>query len=547
MKITIAQLNPTIGDFNNNVLKIEHALNTAKHDNAVLVVFSELILSGYPPKDLLERVDFYDANKNALNKVLKISEKFPSIGLICGTFERIETKNGFKLYNSAVLIKNGKILFTQRKSLLPTYDVFDEKRYFTPAEHIDIVEFEGEKLGITICEDAWNNPEVLSSPQYDIDPVAILAKKGATIIINISASPFSLGKQPVRYNLIKSHSEKHSMPFVFVNQTGANDELIFDGRSMVFDNHSRLTVILPGFKEEIKTIDLKKSEEISFTPEDYVEDTYNALVLGIKDYMRKCSFKKTVIGLSGGIDSAVTCALACRAVGNENVVGVAMPSPISSESSLTDAEDLAKNLGIEFSVIPIEAVFTAYKNSLNPLFYNTEEDVTEENIQARIRGNILMALSNKFGYLVLTTGNKSELSVGYCTLYGDMSGGLAVLADIPKVLVYKIASYINRAKEVIPLSIIEKPPSAELKPGQKDQDTLPPYEILDAILELYVEQARPKKEIVERGFDSETVEWIIDAVGKNEYKRRQAPPVLKITSKAFGPGRRMPIAAKHSF
>jgi len=547
MKITLAQLNPVIGDFEKNLLKIGEALKQAYTDNSDLVVFPELFLSGYPPQDLLERKDFANAAERSLASLVEMSKTFPSTGILCGTFERMEKHESFRLYNTAVLIENGEIIFKQHKTLLPTYDVFDEKRYFTPAEHIDILDFRNEKIGITICEDAWNNPQILPNPRYSVDPVEVLAKKGATIIINISASPFSLGKEHIRFSLIKNHTKSHNIPFVFVNQIGANDELIFDGRSMVFNSKGAMTHILSPFKEEIRTIDTESSTSIEFKPIDPVEAAHDALVLGIKDYMNKCGFKKVVLGLSGGIDSAVTCALACRAAGSKNVVGIAMPSPVSSKSSLVDAKDLAENLGIEFLTVPIGDAFKVYKDTLSPLLSNTKEDVTEENIQARIRGNILMALSNKFGYLVLTTGNKSELSVGYCTLYGDMSGGLSVLADVPKVLVYKMADYINRDRELIPKSTIVKAPSAELKPGQKDQDTLPPYEILDAVLELYVEQGKSKEEIVDKGFDKDTVDWIINAVWKNEYKRRQTPPVLKITSKAFGTGRRMPIAAKHIF
>jgi len=547
MRITLAQLNSVIGDFNKNLIKIKNTIEKAENENSDLVIFPELFLAGYPPQDLLERSDFADASEKALQSLIEITKNFPHTGIICGNFERIEESDSFHLYNTAFLVQNGKILFKQRKTLLPTYDVFDEKRYFTPAEHIDIFNFKNEKIGITICEDAWNNPAILPNPGYRVDPVEILAHKGATIIINISASPFTLGKEYLRFNLIKSHVQKHNIPFIFVNQTGANDELIFDGRSMVFNDRGDMIQILSSFKEEIKTLNTESGTPVDFKPLDPVKAAHDALVLGIKDYMGKCGFKKAVLGLSGGIDSAVTCALACRAAGSKNITGVAMPSPFSSESSLIDAKNLAENLGIEFITVPIGSTFKSYKETLNPLFSETGEDVAEENIQARIRGNILMALSNKFGYLVLTTGNKSEMSVGYCTLYGDMSGGLSVLADVPKSLVYKIADYINRDKNIIPQSTINKPPSAELKPDQKDQDTLPPYETLDAVLELFIEQGISKQEIIKRGFDPDTVEWIIDAVWKNEYKRRQAPPVLKITSKAFGSGRRMPIAAKHTF
>jgi len=546
MKITLAQLNPVIGDFTNNLSGIETSLHTASKHSSDLIVFSELILSGYPPKDLLERKDFNSANSRALDRCIELSRSFAHMGILIGTFERITTGKTHCLYNSAVLIQDGKVLHTQRKTLLPTYDVFDEKRYFTSAGPIDAVPFKDEVLGITICEDAWNNPDVIDFPVYDADPVAELRKQGATIILNISASPFTLGKEHVRYSLVASHAAKHKVPFIMVNQTGANDELIFDGRSLAVNARGELICMLPAFEESVQTIDTADSSAIDFRPVDRIQAAHDAVVLGIRDYLRKCGFSKAVIGLSGGIDSAVCCALACRALGPGNVVGIAMPSPISSKSSIDDAKDLAENLGIEFMAIPIGDIFAVYKSSLSPVFKNLAQDETEENIQARIRGNLLMAMSNKYGYIVLTTGNKSEMSVGYCTLYGDMSGGLAVLADIPKVLLYKIADYINRESELIPQSTIDKPPSAELRPDQQDEDTLPPYDILDAILELYVEQGKSKQEIVDKGFNPDTVQWIIHAVAKNEHKRRQAPPVLKITSKAFGTGRRMPIAAKYS-
>ncbi len=545
MKITLAQLNPTIGDFEGNLSKIKNTLKIAEKDSPDLVVFSELFLTGYPPRDLLERNDFIHKSQKALETLLGISQEFRRTAILCGTIQPTNRNTGKGLYNTAVLIQNGKILFQQHKSLLPTYDVFDEARYFDPAQHIDTFRFKNETLGITICEDAWNDPELWPRKIYSSDPVEILARKGATIFINISASPFNIGKEKIRYQLLRNHVAKYGKPFVFVNQVGANDELIFDGRSMVLDARGSMVKIFPSFKKNISTIDLSNPpESLEYIPQDTTASVYDALVLGIQDYMKKCGFKKALVGLSGGIDSALTCCLARDAIGSENILSVSMPSPYSSKSSVEDARKLAKNLGVEFKIIPITPVYKTYLKSLKKHFGEKKEDVTEENIQARIRGNILMALSNKFGYLTLSTGNKSELSVGYCTLYGDMSGGLSVLADLPKTVVYKLARYVNRNSEIIPLRIIQKPPSAELKPDQKDQDTLPPYEILDQILHFYLDLGYSKEQIVAEGIDEETVTWVIHAVNKNEYKRRQAAPGLKVTTKAFGSGRRMPIAAK---
>jgi NAD+ synthase (glutamine-hydrolysing) len=375
--------------------------------------------------------------------------------------------------------------------------------------------------------------------------MAVLAEKGATVLITISASPFTVGKEQRRFDLMRNHAVTHRLPFVFVNQVGGNDELIFDGRSMVIDGEGHLTALLPSFEESITTIDLLNGTPLPFTPEKEIASVYRALVLGTRDYLKKCGFTKAVIGLSGGIDSAVTCCIAAEAVGGENVLGVTMPSPYSSEGSVTDSQRLAETLGIQIAVIPISSIFSSYLETLENKFKEMEKDVTEENIQARIRGNILMAFSNKFGHLVLSSGNKSELAVGYCTLYGDMTGGLAVLSDIPKTMVYDLAAYINRKAEIIPPAIIEKPPSAELKPDQRDQDTLPPYEILDKILYLHINEGYSSNEIVDEGFDPATVQWVIRAVKKSEYKRRQAAPGLKVTTKAFGMGRRMPIAARY--
>jgi len=540
MKVTIAQMNPTVGDIKGNMKKMEDVLSKTSSD---LIIFPELYITGYPPRDLLERREFIKKVQKANHEVTLLSKKYPERGILFGTVLPNKNEYGKGLYNSAVLVYNGKILIEEHKSLLPTYDVFDEARYFDPSSEISTVSFKNEILGISICEDAWNDPDLWLKRNYRIDPIEILVKKGATLLINISASPFSMGKDEIRYRIIRNHALKHKKRFIFVNQVGGNDELIFDGKSMYIDENGNLIDILPSFEEFIKTIDLGLKNPVPFTPEERISSVYRALVLGLRDYMRKCGFKKAVLGLSGGIDSAVTCCIAVEAMGSENVLGVSMPSEYSSEGSVKDSKKLAENLGIEFKIIPITPIFRSYLSTLKEHFEGRKEDVTEENIQARIRGNILMALSNKFGYLVLSTGNKSELAVGYCTLYGDMSGGLAVISDVPKTMVYELAYYINRESEIIPEEIIKKPPSAELRPDQLDQDTLPPYDILDRILHLYLDQYCTYEEIVKEGLDPETVRWVINAINRNEYKRRQAVPGLKVTTKAFGTGRRMPIAA----
>jgi len=542
MKITMAQLNPTVGDIGGNVKKLMDTVEAnAKSD---IVVFPEMFITGYPPRDLLEKHGFIGRVEKAVASITEFSRRFPKTGILFGAPVR-NSNEGMELYNAAVLMQNGKMLMVQHKSLLPTYDVFDEARYFEPAKSIDVVDFMGEKLGISVCEDAWNDPELWHRKQYATDPIEALAGKGATLMINISASPFHLEKEKVRFRLIGTHAKRRKVPFVYVNQTGANDEIIFDGRSFFVDSSGRLVKALPAFEEHVATIDTDASGSAGYRPDDVMETLEKALVLGIKDYFRKCGFSKAVVGLSGGIDSAVTCTLAVRALGKKNVTGISMPSKFSSAGSVDDSRTLAENLGIDFRVIPIKAIHDAYLKTLSPHFRGTKAGVTEENIQARIRGNILMAFSNKFGHIVLSTGNKSEMAVGYCTLYGDMSGGLSVISDVPKTMVYRLAEYINRDNAVIPKSTITKPPSAELRPDQKDQDTLPPYDILDGILHHYVDEGASPDEIKRMGFDVDTVDWIVKAVNRNEYKRKQAPPGLKVTSKAFGQGRRIPIAAKH--
>jgi len=546
MKVIIAQLNPIVGDITGNKSAAIRVMAQCRDAEPDLVVFPELFLAGYPPKDFLERPWFIAKTQEAMRELAEVSIRYPETGLLIGAPVPTGEEVGKGLYNSALLIHQGRILLTQHKSLLPTYDVFDEMRHFDPAAAISTVPFKGETLGVTICEDAWNVPELWpKGRRYPFNPVEALARQGATLLINISASPFFAGKEEIRFRLLRDHARKHGLPFVFVNQVGGNDELIFDGRSLGLDAAGEPIAVCPPFAEDVALVDTRKAGTPGlYVPQDRIASIHEALVLGTRDYLRKCGFERAVIGLSGGIDSAVTCCLAKEAIGAENVLGISMPSPYSSKGSVDDSRALAANLGIPFKVIPITPVYQAYLGTLKQHFAAGGVGVTEENIQARIRGNILMAFSNKFSYLVLSTGNKSELAVGYCTLYGDMSGGLAVLADVPKTMVYELAAEINRRSEVIPEPITRKPPSAELRPNQVDEDTLPPYPLLDKILHYFIEELLSVEEIVALGFEPDTVRWVTRMVEKNEYKRKQAPPGLKVTTKAFGVGRRIPIAAK---
>ncbi len=543
MKITLAQINPTIGDIEGNLSRIIDICRRYG-SSGDLIAFPELCLTGYPPRDLLDRAYFIKKVESAIGRLIEFSKTIGDVGVLIGAPLPSGSAKGRGLFNCAILIGSGGVIHMQAKSLLPTYDVFDESRYFDSAESIEPVAFKGEMLGITVCEDAWNNPRLWPMKSYAIDPVKILAEKNATILVNISASPFFIGKEKIRFELLSEHSKKYNLPFYFVNQVGANDELIFDGRSLVIDRHGKPVSVLQPFKEAIENFDSRANGRDAYEAQAEMESVHDALILGIKDYVLKTGFQKAVLGLSGGIDSAVTCVLASRALGSANVLGVAMPGPFSSPESLADAQKLAVNLGIELRVIPIGGIYESYLDTLREHFGGRAPDITEENIQARIRGNILMAISNKFGHLVLSTGNKSELAVGYCTLYGDMSGGLAVISDVPKTMVYRLAQFINREKQIIPQSSIDKAPSAELRPNQTDQDSLPPYEILDAILEYHLEDALSAEEIIAKGHKPETVHWVIQAINRSEYKRRQAAVGLKVTSKAFGAGRRMPIAAR---
>jgi len=547
MRITIAQLNPTVGDTKGNLTKIVNTLSQFSKQSD-LIVFPELFLVGYPPRDLLEKNQFIEEAQMAVQELMHVSTQYAQTGILLGVPTPTGNKVGKSLYNSALLVHNGKLLFKQNKSLLPTYDVFDETRYFEQAPDIQTISFNDKVLGISICEDAWNDPQLWPKGRmYPFNPIEVLAKKDAGIFINIAASPFYLGKEEIRYRLIRNHAKKYGISFVYVNQVGGNDELIFDGRSLCVDSRGEPVKIFPSFKEHVETVNTNLPGKPSlYAPLEKIESLYEALILGIRDYMRKCGFSKAVIGLSGGIDSAVTCCLAREAIGKDNILGISMPSLYSSKKSTEYVIRLAVNLDIQFKVILINSIYNSYIRSLEENLQIGEDiDVTLENLQARVRGNILMAFSNKFGYLVLSTGNKSEMAMGYCTLYGDMAGGLAVISDVPKTMVYELARYMNRKSELIPKEIIERKPSAELRPDQFDQDSLPPYDILDQILFYYIEEGYSMKEILDLNFDPEVVERVIWTVNKNEYKRRQAPLGLKVTSKAFGIGRRIPIAAKY--
>jgi NAD+ synthetase len=542
MKIALAQFNPTVGDFTGNSERILKLAHRANERGADLAVFTELCLCGYPPQDLLERPAFVDRNHKELKA---LAAKLP-LPTIVGFAGRVKNGTGKSVANKAALICSGRIVFEQSKMLLPTYDVFDESRYFQPAGRQSAYGFGREQLGITICEDVWNDKNFWPECRYDRDPVTELIGQGITVLINISASPYTIDKRALRTEMLRSIAMNQQRPVVYVNQYGGDDSLIFDGASMALTPDGKVAAQALAFEEDLVVFDTVSGEgEIHEQPHEEIAYAYLALVTGTRDYVRKCGFKKVLVGLSGGIDSAVVASLAVDALGAENVLGVSMPGPFSSEGSKTDAKNLAHNLGIEFLTIPISEVFDAYKKALAPAFAGRPADVTEENFQARIRGNYLMALSNKFGSMVLSTGNKSELAVGYCTLYGDMAGGLAVISDVPKLMVYELARWINRKRELIPASTIDKPPSAELRPNQKDEDSLPPYGVLDRILKAYIEDLHSPQEIAEHyDFDQKLVRDIALLVDRSEYKRKQAAPGLKITSRAFGFGRPFPIAQR---
>jgi NAD+ synthase (glutamine-hydrolysing) len=543
VKIALGQINPTIGDFTGNSKKIIEASRQALVQGAEMILFPELAVCGYPPRDLLEKPAFVERNTQVVNE---IAQAVPQITIVCGFVSPAKVETGKSVMNSAAVLRQGAVQFVQSKMLLPTYDVFDELRYFDPAESQKLLPLAGKEFALTICEDAWNDKHFWHRRLYRVDPVDELLHAGGNMVLNISASPFHLGKRELRRQMLATIARDNKVPVLFVNQVGGNDSLIFDGSSMVIAPDGRIVAQAKSFEEDLVIFD---SETMQGDMHEQVPagmaSAYAALALGTRDYVRKCSFSKVVIGLSGGIDSALTAAIAVDALGKENVTGIAMPSQYSSEHSVKDARELACKLGIRFEVIAIGNVFDGYRKALAPLFAGTPEDVAEENLQSRIRGNILMAFSNKFGALVLTTGNKSEVGVGYCTLYGDMVGGLGVISDVPKTMVYDLSRYVNSLKPVIPQSTIDKPPSAELRPGQKDSDTLPPYEVLDNILEDYVEDYRTAEQIAhDRGYEVKLVRDVIRMIERSEYKRQQAAPGLKITPKAFGLGRRFPIAQK---
>ena len=540
MKIGFAQINPTVGDLRGNCELIIGAYQRLAAAGAELVLTPELSLTGYPPQDLVFKSRFVPENLALLEKLhAQVGES----ALLVGFLDRNEER-GKPFHNAAALLERGKPIRKTYKSLLPTYDVFDEDRYFEPATHVQPFEAQGKKIGVTICEDIWTD-EYLPRPLYDVEPVRALVEQGAEIILNLSASPFRLGAPACRLEMIAAQARTYQRPIYYCNVVGGNDQLIFDGNSIAVNASGDSIAQLAAFREDEKIVDTNSIDAIEFREAKTEKQLLAALSLGLRDYCRKCNFRSAVVGLSGGVDSAVTAVIAVDALGAENVTGVSMPSPYSSRGSIDDARGLARNLGIKFVEIPIAEAFKVFKAQFKDIFKGLRENETEENMQPRLRAMTLMALSNKFGQLVLSTGNKSELSVGYCTIYGDMAGGLGVISDVPKTTIYEFARWINRKGEIIPTSTIEKAPSAELKPNQKDQDTLPPYEILDQILQLYVEENLSARDIIARGFDEKTVRWVQRRVDLNEYKREQAAPGLKVTSRAFGMGRKMPIAQRY--
>ena len=546
MKIGFAQINPTVGDLRGNFEKIACAYDQLARAGADIVIAPELAVTGYPPQDLVFKSRFVPENLAVLDQLQKRLNK-PA--LLVGFVDRNEGR-GKPFHNAAALLQAGEPLQKTHKSLLPTYDVFDEDRYFEPAREIAPLKFRGHRIGVTICEDIWTE-RYLPRPFYDVDPVRALVAQEAEMILNVSASPFSLRKPAVRREMISGLAGTYQRPIFYCNAVGGNDQLVFDGNSIAVNARGQLLAQLPAFEEASVIVDSESVQAPEIPSADIVQELYSALRLGLRDYLAKCGFKSAVLGLSGGIDSAVVAAIAVDALGPNNVTGVSMPSQFSSRGSILDALALAKNLRIQCLEIPIADAFAVFKAQFKEVFAGRTEDATEENMQARLRGMTLMALSNKFGHLVLSTGNKSELAVGYCTIYGDMAGGLAVISDVPKTMIYELARFINSEAsragkgEIIPASTIEKPPSAELRPNQKDQDTLPPYDVLDAILRLHVEDNLSVAEIVAQGFDEKTVRWVQRRVDLNEYKRAQAAPGLKVTSRAFGVGRRMPIAQRY--
>jgi len=541
VKIYIGQINPTVGALNTNAEMIERVYKAGVAAGAELVMVPELAVTGYPPLDLLDREVFISSALEKRDALVRMTGK---VALLFGCISRNESWCGKPLHNSAILAQAGKIIHVQHKSLLPTYDVFDELRYFEPTRASHVATLSGHRVGISICEDFWFDDEILGTKLYCENPIDQLARQGAEVILNISASPFNAGKRRARYELFSQISRRYDVPLIYVNQVGGNDELLFDGSSIAINAAGETVFCAPAFEEAQMLVNLDDQRCESVLALEPAEEIGRALILGLRDYIRKCGFTDVVVGLSGGIDSAVTAALAVEALGAKHVTGITMPSQFSSKGSVDDSCLLARKLGIAFHNVPIEDIYKPYEEAVNALFRTEVFDTTNENVQARIRGNLLMAWSNRTGAMVLSTGNKSEMAVGYCTLYGDMAGGLALLGDVYKTMVYRVAYWINRDREVIPQSTMTKPPSAELRPNQTDQDTLPPYDVLDEILKLYIEEWREVDEIAARGFDRKLVERILTLVDTNEFKRRQAAPTIRVSSKAFGSGRQMPIAQR---
>jgi NAD+ synthase (glutamine-hydrolysing) len=546
VKIALAQINPTVGDFQGNTKKIIEFARDAASAQADVVLFPELAVCGYPPADFLEKPSFLARTAEAIAEIAATATTGNHLSVICGYVTPAPHGSGKQVANSAALLRNGVVDFVQTKQLLPFYDVFDEQRYFAPAERQSLYGLAGERLALTICEDAWNDKHFWPTRLYAIDPVEELMRAGGSLILNISASPYWRGKRELRHRMLAAIAKRHRAPVVMVNQVGGNDSLVFDGSSFALGPDGTIVAQARSFEEDLVVFDSAAlTGDLRGSDLDEDAAVYHALALGTRDNVRKCGFSKVLIGLSGGVDSALVAAIAVDALGKENVTAIGMPSQYSSTGSIEDARALAKNLGICFTTVAIHDLFAQYTEALAPLFKGKQPDITEENIQSRIRGSLLMACSNKFNALVLTTGNKSEMSVGYCTLYGDMVGALAVIGDVVKTEVYQLCRYLNRDREVIPRAILEKPPSAELRPGQKDTDSLPPYEVLDPILQAYVERYETPEQIADQyHFDLATVSHVVKLVERSEYKRQQAAPVLKVTSKSFGMGRRFPIAVK---
>ena len=548
MRIALGQINTTVGDLAGNVEKMVRFARDASGRGAELIVFPELSVTGYPPRDLVEKPSFLGHSEEYLQQLARETADLP-LGIVAGYVGRSDASAGKRATNCAALVQCGRVLFRQTKILLPTYDVFDEARYFVPGDSQTIWPMREDRLAIAVCEDAWNDKQFWERRLYTRDPVEELIAQGGNLLISINASPYHMGKRELRHELFAATARRHKVPVIAVNQVGGNDSLVFDGSSFAMDATGHVIGDAASFDEDLVLVDtVSGSGDRHANLPDECEAAYQALVLGTRDYIRKCGFERVLIGLSGGIDSSLTAAIAVDAVGAENVMGVGMPGPFSSEGSVADARALAHNLGIRFEIASINPVYEEFSNVLKPLFAGAPPDVAEENLQSRLRGVTLMALSNKRGALVLTTGNKSELAVGYCTLYGDMCGGLAVISDVPKTMVYSLSRIANkRHPGAIPESVFNKPPSAELRPDQKDTDSLPQYNVLDAILREYIEEYRTPGEIAESlGLAVDLVAEVTKKVDRNEYKRQQAAPGLKVTSKAFGIGRRFPIAQKYT-